>query len=641
MNLATQAFSRIKRAVTGESPSTKPQHPRHPRDSRTDRVHLYGTLWGVLEDFGGMTNSVIRRTNSFVEHGHPLSATILTFAHQLDVPEVRERLIASGMLDESVFIRNLWDDLRPMTDKQIRAAFPTEAPTDEIPEAHGTQETVTKHYIRYLDDTGKVIRQEHYRDDGTRLFTDINEVRNQRRVILHDNAGTPIIEWDRARDLYNHWFRHVITNEPSVLIVDSGPIASIAHELRDRDFKLVHFLHVSHLQHPLDGIYGRLTSNRLEAFRDQEQFDIVAVQTQQQIDDMAKLGLSRKRMHLIPSELPPEAITSPNNPNRDDTKGLVVARLVDLKQIDHAINAVATAKTIHPDITLDIAGTGAEQELLQNHIEVRDLTNDVRLLGHVNNVTDRLSKASFSLLTSKFEGLGLAILESMATGCVPITYDIKYGPAEIITNGVNGYVVPADDTDALASKISEFLALPDDQKQAMREAAVERAKDYLPEPSYFRWKAALEEPTKFHNPEPFRDEEYLRVREAAITTAKNSTKIGIVFADDEDVKNKSLRLILANRANNSFSQRISTDEGWRRTDGRLVYNFTVSNDLFSQSEGQTFDVYIRKVGASWGSKVRLKLPATVSSIEVHGLRWYRTEYGNFSVKVLDHSTDAT
>lgn len=632
MSSVTKAFSRIKRAVVRETP--QPQ-ALHPRDARTDRVHLYGTLWGVLEDFGGMTNSVLRRTNSFIRHGNPLSTTILTFAHQLDVSEVRDRLVGTGLLDESVIIRNLWDDLRPMTDAQLLHAFSGENPTEEIPDAHGTRETITKNYTRFLADSGKVIRQEHYREDGSRLFTDINEVKNHRRVILHNNAGEPIIEWDRARSLYNPWIQYVIDKEPSLLIVDSGPIATIAHELTDRNFKLAHFLHVSHLKHPAEGIYGQLTSNRVEAFREQEQFDIVAVQTQQQIDDMAKIGLSRKRMRLIPSELPPEAIRPADNTDRNETKGLVVARLVDLKQIDHAIDAVAKVKTTGTDITLDIAGTGEEREPLQQLIDDHGHTEDIQMLGHVNNVTDRLATASFSLLTSKFEGLGLAILESMAAGCIPITYDIKYGPAEIITHGVNGFIVPANDIDALAAQIEAFLAMPSIEKLKMRRAAIERAKDFLPEQSYERWKKSLEEPVKIHHPAPFSDPEHLRTREIAITTSRNATKLGIVFADGDNVENKNLRLIVASRSKNTFFQAVSSPDGWQRTDGRIVYNFTLSSDLFSQAEGQTFDVYVRKIGARWDAKARLKLPAPFASVEAHGLHWYRTEYGNFSVKVID------
>lgn len=631
MNFAERALKHVKRSVKG---LTSNSMPRHPRDARTDQVHLYGTLWGVLEDFGGMTNSVLRRTNSFIRYGNPLSATILTFAHQLEVAEVRDRLVGSGMLDETVIIRNLWDDLRPMTDDQLRNAFPGAAPTEVLPAPHGRREAVTDNYSRFRGDSGKVIRQEHYRNDGSRLFTDINEVKGHRRVVLHDSAGNPIIEWDRARSLYNHWFRYVIREEPAILIVDSGPIATIAHEMTDRNFKLVHFLHVSHLKRPVDGNYGELVSNRVEAFRDQEQFDIVAVQTQRQIDDMAELGLSRKRMRLLPSELAPESIRPADNSKRDEAKGLVVARLVELKQVDHAIGAVSKAKNIRADTTLDIAGTGPEQGLLQRLIEERGLTSDVRLLGHVNNVTDRLAVASFSLLTSKFEGLGLAIIESMGAGCIPITYDIKYGPSEIITNGVNGYVVPPGDIEALASKIVEFLSLSRDEKLAMREAAIARAKDFLPVPSYARWKAVLEAPLKVHDPAPFRDEAYLRVREVAITTTQESTKIGIVFADRGGVENNSLRLILANRSKNYFFQAISSVDGWRRSDGRIVYNFSFSSHLFSQSERQTFDVYVRKVGATWASKVRLKLPAAFGGVYVHNLHWYRTEYGNFSVKCL-------
>src|SRR5699024_2771944 len=138
----------------------------------------------------------------------------------------------------------------------------------------------------------------------------------------------------------------------------------------------------------------------------------------------------------------------------------------------------------------------------------------------------------------------------------PITYDIKYGPSEIITDGVNGYVVPPGDVQALATRIVEFLSLPANEKLAMREAAIARAEDFLPVPSYARWKSALEAPVKVHAPAPFEDETYLRVREVAITTTKDSTKLGFVFADRENVVNKNLRLVLASRTKNYFFQAI-------------------------------------------------------------------------------------
>lgn len=580
-----------------------------------------------------MTSSVLRRTANFIKYGQPLSATILSFAQDLDVTETHDRLVRAGQMNDEVVIRNLWHDLRGMEDAMILSTFDGNQPPADTPVPNGTKEVITKNYTRYLNAEGKVIGQKHYRDDGSLLLTDINERPAPRRVILHAADGTPIIEWDKARALYNQWLSWVIDKEPAVLVVDSGPIAALAHEIENRKFRLVHFVHVSHLKTPTEGTVGDYVPNRVAAFRDQEQFDYVAVQTQQQLDDMAKLGLSKIRMHRVPSDIPHSAIAEPSNPDRDEALGVVAARLVDLKQIDHSIEAISIANAAGTEVRLDVHGDGDQREFLQDRINSLGIDEHVHLHGYEPNIVRRFHNASFSLLTSQYEGLGLAVIESMAAGCIPIAYDLKYGPGDIITHGVNGYIVPEGDINALARQISEFLSLPEQDKATMREAAVDRARDFLPEQSYARWKKMLESPAKRHNPPEFRDHEYLRIRDIAVSPKEKATRLSIVFEDKEEVASKNLRLIVAARKKNRFFQAMSISDGWQRTDGRTTYNFTVADELFSQSEGETFDVYVRRIGGRWVSKVRLKVPSKFDQITKSNLRWYRTEHGNFSVKV--------
>lgn len=634
VNLAKKALSKMTRSAKSDGPTPEALDPR---DSRTDAVHVYSTLWSLFDDFGGMTSAVIRRSNSFLNRGEAKSATILTFAANNDADEVTERLRAMNVADTRLEIRNLWSDLRTWSDDQLASldGEKTESPVEPL---DGVKHQVSPHFSEYLDDSENVVGKEHYRDDGSLLVSD-RKIDGSREVVAYSSTGEPLVRWDRARMLYKQWVTSVISSSPSVLIVDAGPVSVFAHEICPRDFKLVHYLHVSHLKRPDAGIYGELISNRVEALRDLEQYDLVAAQTKQQVDDLAKLGLSKKRLRLIPSELSEAAFATEPGRARDEAQGIVVARLVELKQVDHAIQAVATARQRNSNITLDICGDGDERQALEELTRSLNLTHTVAFHGHVNDVSDRLAAASFSLLTSKFEGLGLAILESMAAGCIPIVYDITYGPRDIITHGVNGYIVPYGDTAALASQINEFLNLDVETKNQMRAAAADRAKDFLSENIYPKWKSALEAPVKVHNPKPFLDDKYLRIRDITIGPTGNGVRLSIVFADKEEVTNKNLRLIVAGRKKNTFFQTISSPDGWQRTDGRTAYNFTLSKELFSQSAGQTFDVYIRKVGARWDSKVRLKLPATFTKSDDGTLRWFRTEYGNLSVKCLAAAKD--
>ena len=57
-----------------------------------------------------------------------------------------------------------------------------------------------------------------------------------------------------------------------------------------------------------------------------------------------------------------------------------------------------------------------------------------------------------SLITSNMEGFSLALLESLAHGVPVISYDIKYGPSELITSDFNGYLITKNDEDAYLIK---------------------------------------------------------------------------------------------------------------------------------------------------------------------------------------------
>lgn len=104
---------------------------------------------------------------------------------------------------------------------------------------------------------------------------------------------------------------------------------------------------------------------------------------------------------------------------------------------------------------------------------------------------DNFQHGSFSLLTSRHEGQGLVLLESMAVGCIPIAYDIKYGPASIITHGVDGFLVTAGDVEELAQTVEYLINMPEDQRARMRQAAIRRADDYTPERITRRWGEVL------------------------------------------------------------------------------------------------------------------------------------------------------
>src|SRR5699024_4300588 len=176
---------------------------------------------------------------------------------------------------------------------------------------------------------------------------------------------------------------------------------------------------------------------------------------------------------------------------RDMGNAVMVANLIDLKRIEDPIRAVGKLRDRGVAVSLTVLGEGPARPKLEALIDELDRTDRVELPGYVNDVHERLTSASFSTLTSTSEGLPLSLLEAMGAGCVPIVYDITYGPRDLIDQGVNGFITPWSDIDALADQIERFLSLEPSEVESMRRAAVKSVERYLPEAGYRRWQNAL------------------------------------------------------------------------------------------------------------------------------------------------------
>ena len=80
----------------------------------------------------------------------------------------------------------------------------------------------------------------------------------------------------------------------------------------------------------------------------------------------------------------------------------------------------------------------------------------------------------------------------MGHGCIPISYDMPYGPSEIITHGVDGFLVPPDDISGLATEIRRIARATSDELAPMREAAYRRALEFNDEHVTEKWAAVME-----------------------------------------------------------------------------------------------------------------------------------------------------
>jgi glycosyltransferase involved in cell wall biosynthesis len=129
---------------------------------------------------------------------------------------------------------------------------------------------------------------------------------------------------------------------------------------------------------------------------------------------------------------------------------VTVGSLVPAK--DHAtlLRAYAAARAQGLCQSLVIVGEGSERETLEHFAHDLGVAGSVRLVGHRDNPYPYMRHADFFVLSSIFEGFGLALLEAMSLGLACLSTDCPSGPGEILAAGQHGILVPPQNPRGLA-----------------------------------------------------------------------------------------------------------------------------------------------------------------------------------------------
>lgn len=182
----------------------------------------------------------------------------------------------------------------------------------------------------------------------------------------------------------------------------------------------------------------------------------------------------------------PSSISTDCYPSLDGTHFIAVGRLDKQKGFDVLIDIWAKVYKQNPKLTLDIFGTGPLYCELHNQILRLGLQSVIKLRGATSNITQEYLKSTALIMTSRYEGFPLVLIEAQSCGLPTIALNCHYGPSEIINDKKNGYLVPLFEFDTMVKHIIE-LSKNKGLRLKLSKEAKENSLNYLPEKIISQW----------------------------------------------------------------------------------------------------------------------------------------------------------
>lgn len=218
-------------------------------------------------------------------------------------------------------------------------------------------------------------------------------------------------------------------------------------------------------------------------FVDSKQFDVMTVLTDA---DKKFIGNRLSNVVVLPNPLP----FSPVNEIAKKEKIIFAAGRLDawhVKGFDLLIKAWGSIASRYPDWKLKIAGEGKKncRDYLDGVAADNHCLDRIDFLGFVNT-KEYFNKSEIFVLSSRYEGFGMALTEAMSQGCACISCDYKGRQREIIQNDSQGIICPVDNVMMLSSALEKMI-VDGDYRKTCQKNAVERSKYFSLSNIMDRW----------------------------------------------------------------------------------------------------------------------------------------------------------
>ncbi|OHO33900.1 hypothetical protein HMPREF2690_00205 [Corynebacterium sp. HMSC034E11] len=473
---------------------------------------------------GGLTKAVYKRVNMYCEKGYTVIVCVTRY--QPDAKEIFLALQKQGLLHTDARFHSLVNSDIPMDVDRSLSGWTRSA---NRVEAENRNDRVVRHFdnlgrflgLEKLDSSGHKLFEDHHSPLSPHVITHrafFDRAQNIRKVQYFDTSWNPRFETvfgEAGAPVYSAWIspegkqdrfiyfgdesedtsefptwndlrsamlgRWLNTFTQQVSVISDEPMTmplliqgeSLDHVTGIGVMHTTHFIG-SGYENPLryKGWLSRYVPGK-------GMLKKVVCITNAQLADLRTLmpDLNEENSAAIP-----HALSNPNSfqPKPDFKmfayRLLYLGRLAPEKQVGSLIEGFAKALEDLPKLRLDLVGEGPESAHLRELVSRLGIEDAVTFHGYQNEPLNWYDNCDALLMNSKFEGFGLTILEAFSCSCPVISSPTKYGPLELVRDGINGLMFDGSPS-SLYEQIKNLYA--DEQRyKEMRENALLTLNDY-------------------------------------------------------------------------------------------------------------------------------------------------------------------
>lgn len=240
---------------------------------------------------------------------------------------------------------------------------------------------------------------------------------------------------------------------PDVVITTLGRDMDFLTKLSDGSIKIGES-HIArqysrnfHLMEQKGGVYKWLAKYwRKKQERDVSKLDALVLLTNQDAESWK--GVTQT--FVIPNSLPFYPKESSICMNK---QVISVGRYNEQKGYEYLIEAWSLVVQKHPDWILNVYGTGEIKDELNQRIKEKGIGHNLILNEPTSAIIEKYLESSIYVMSSRYEGFPMVLLEAMACGLPCVSFDCPCGPRDMIKNGEDGYLIEYLNTQALADGI--------------------------------------------------------------------------------------------------------------------------------------------------------------------------------------------